>query len=291
MARPALVSALAATLLAAAPVMARAGPSEPDLLPLPATVTALPLTLAWPAATFSSGSLERRYEIRLEDRTSDTVQVVAVPAPTGPGTVTASVGLVDGHAYRMRVRSLETICPAEHPTSCKVEKSGFGKEQRTSVFLAAQPAPPQPIPVPVEAAPTPPVTAAPLPVVAAAVAPAADVPLAQPPPMSRPRPRPPAHWVAPAASRRLDPAVPIRLRWRADRRATFYNVQVFAGRRKILSVWPTAASLTLRPGTLRRGSQRIVVWSASGPKVAPIFERTPWVVQVLRAGSPGAPRA
>jgi hypothetical protein len=34
-----------------------------------------------------------------------------------------------------------------------------------------------------------------------------------------------------------------------------------------------------------------VVWSASGPKVAPIFEPTPWVIQSLRAERPSAATA
>jgi hypothetical protein len=78
--------------------------------------------------------------------------------------------------------------------------------------------------------------------------------------------------------------VAIRLRWRGNRRATFYNVQVFTGRRKILSVFPRAASFTLRPGTLRRGRHRIIVWSASGSKLAPSYQRAPWVVQVVTVG-------
>jgi hypothetical protein len=42
---------------------------------------------------------------------------------------------------------------------------------------------------------------------------------------------------------------------------------------------------------MRAGVHRIVVWSASGPKVAPIFEPLPWVVQVLRAARPATLRA
>jgi hypothetical protein len=116
------------------------------------------------------------------------------------------------------------------------------------------------------------------------VASAAATPLVQAPSTPRPVIELLPRWVAPAPKRRLDPGAPIRLRWRAKPGSTFYNVQVFAGSRKLLSLWPTVPSLTVRLGVLRSGSDRIVVWSASGSKRAPKYDRKPWVVHVLRIG-------
>jgi large repetitive protein len=65
---------------------------------------------------------------------------------------------------------------------------------------------------------------------------------------------------------------PPLLRWRPVARARYYNVQVFRGRQKILSVWPTRARLQLRPrwkfaGRTRRltpGAYRWYVWPGFG---------------------------
>jgi hypothetical protein len=290
MARPTLVLASVATLLVAAPAMAKDAPSTPTLQPVPATVTSLPLAVAWTPSTFTPGSLQQGYQIRVEDSTAGATQLVSVPAPAGPGTVTASLSLIDGHAYGLRVRGVETICGADAGAACKVVTGDFGNEQRTKVALAPPP-PPPPVPAPVVPAPPPPPVAAPPPAppVDPARPPAASV--APPPPIFPPTNGPLPRWVAPSPSLRLNPAAPIRLRWRANRKASFYNVQVFAGRRKLLSVWPTVPSLTLRPGTLHRGSQRIVVWSSTGPKVAPRYDRAPWVIQDLTIGSLPSSRA
>jgi len=292
MARPTLALAVAATLLAAVPAMAKDGPSQPTLLPVPDTVTSLPLTLAWTPSTFTSGSLQNGYEVRVQDRTADATQVVDVAAPADAGTVTASLPLVDGHSYRLRVRGVETICGG-HSGACKVVTGEFGREERTQVLVA--PAQPAPTPTPGPVDPPPPVVLPPAPVtvspptpprvvVPAPAATARSAPLLPPASTVRPRIGPLPRWVAPSPSRRLDPGPPVRLRWRANRRATFYNVQVFAGGRKVLSVWPRAASLVLPRGTLRPGPLRIVVWSASGSRFAPAFAGKPWVVQVLRIG-------
>jgi hypothetical protein len=299
MVRPAFALALAATLLAAGPAMGAPGPSKPDLLPLPDTVTSLPLAIGWTPSTFTPDSLERHYEIELEDRTEGAKQLVTVPAAGGLGTVTASVMLVDGHTYRARVRALETICrpvvrrPASWSLGSTGTTSARGSSWRPSPLRRSRrPRRAPPASQPPTVAETPPVGAADpaTPPAASAALTAALAPQVRlevaPRLNSRPEPRPRPRWVAPALTRRLDPRSAIRLGWRENLLATFYNVQVFVGRRKVLSAWPTAASLTLRPGTMRPGICRIVVWSASGPKVAPIFDPLPWVVQVLRTGRP-----
>src|SRR5262249_35866855 len=150
------VLAVVAMLLAAVPAMADEdghGPSQPSLLPVPDTVTSLPLTLAWTPSTFTPGSLQNGYEISVQDRTADTTQVVDVPAPAGPGAVTASVPLINGHSYRLRVRGVETICAGRSGDDCRVVAGGFGKEERTQGLPA--PAPPSPTPLPLHPPPPP----------------------------------------------------------------------------------------------------------------------------------------
>jgi hypothetical protein len=65
---------------------------------------------------------------------------------------------------------------------------------------------------------------------------------------------------------------PPLLRWRPVARARYYNVQLFRGKQKVLSVWPTQARLQLRPrwkfaGRTRRltpGAYRWYVWPGFG---------------------------
>jgi hypothetical protein len=69
---------------------------------------------------------------------------------------------------------------------------------------------------------------------------------------------------------------PPRLRWAAVRRATFYNVQLYRGAKKILSAWPSKARLGLRRSWtyggrrfhLTRGTYHWYVWPAFGPRSA-----------------------
>jgi hypothetical protein len=46
-----------------------------------------------------------------------------------------------------------------------------------------------------------------------------------------------------------------RLTWRRVRHADYYNVQVYRGRRKILSAWPANAHLQMRPSWRFRGKR------------------------------------
>jgi hypothetical protein len=67
---------------------------------------------------------------------------------------------------------------------------------------------------------------------------------------------------------------PPLLGWVRVHRATYYNVQLFRGDRKLLSAWPSSASLQLRPrwrfaGHARRlspGRYRWYVWPGFGPR-------------------------
>jgi hypothetical protein len=69
-------------------------------------------------------------------------------------------------------------------------------------------------------------------------------------------------------------SAPPRLTWRATGRASYYNVQVFKGKHKILSAWPHGAHLQLplkwkfrgRQRRLSRGTYRWYVWPGYGSR-------------------------
>jgi len=79
--------------------------------------------------------------------------------------------------------------------------------------------------------------------------------------------RRPTWLLAPAHGAQL--RRPPVLRWRAVRGASFYNVQVFRGGRKILTRWPSRNRLRLR--SLPAGSYRWYVWAAHGTRAAPRY--------------------
>jgi hypothetical protein len=72
-----------------------------------------------------------------------------------------------------------------------------------------------------------------------------------------------------------------RLAWRPVNRATYYNVQLFRGNRKILSSWPRSTHLQLQPrwtfrGRLIRmtpGRYRWYVWPGFGKRSAQRYGR------------------
>jgi hypothetical protein len=67
---------------------------------------------------------------------------------------------------------------------------------------------------------------------------------------------------------------PPRLRWRRVKGADYYNVQLFRGKRKILSVWPHRNGFQLRRSWMYRGKKRVLaagayqwyVWPGFGPR-------------------------
>jgi hypothetical protein len=60
-----------------------------------------------------------------------------------------------------------------------------------------------------------------------------------------------------------------RLGWRRVARATYYNVQVWSGQRKVLDTWSDTTSLTVGRTTLRRGTvYRWYVWPGLGDRAA-----------------------
>jgi hypothetical protein len=108
-----------------------------------------------------------------------------------------------------------------------------------------------------------------------------------PPPLPPPPPPPPppaqrlrlakSALFAPPAGARL--SAPPLLVWRRVAKARFYNVQLYRGGRKILSLWPRRARMKLKPTwtyrgrsfRLRRGAYTWLVWPAFGSEANPRF--------------------
>jgi hypothetical protein len=67
---------------------------------------------------------------------------------------------------------------------------------------------------------------------------------------------------------------PPLLEWARDPRARYYNVQLFRGKRKIITVWPTVPRYQLKMRWTYRGKRwrlspgryRWVVWPGYGPR-------------------------
>jgi hypothetical protein len=91
---------------------------------------------------------------------------------------------------------------------------------------------------------------------------------------------------------------PPTLRWKRKTGATYYNVQVFRGKTKILSAWPTGTSLKLSPGwryggrshRLVRGIYRWYLWPGIGkrsqPRYGPLMgERTFTITATVNAAT------
>jgi hypothetical protein len=107
---------------------------------------------------------------------------------------------------------------------------------------------------------------------------------APPPPPPLPPPPPPptqrlakSALLAPPAGARL--SAPPLLAWRPVTKARFYNVQLYRGGRKILSIWPRRPRMKLKPKwtyrgrtfRLRRGAYTWLVWPAFGSQANPRF--------------------
>jgi hypothetical protein len=87
--------------------------------------------------------------------------------------------------------------------------------------------------------------------------------------LPRRRPR-----IAPAAGSVFAADAPPRLRWPAVKRARYYNVQLFRGKHKLMSVWPVRPHYQLKrrwrfhrkPQRLVPGTYRWMVWPGYGPR-------------------------
>jgi hypothetical protein len=88
----------------------------------------------------------------------------------------------------------------------------------------------------------------------------------------------------PAVGSRLASGRAIRARWSVNPKATYYNLQLFRGTKKLLSLFP-ARGLAVIPGrVLKPGTYRLVIWSGLGAKRAGRYAGAPWVTRVVRVG-------
>ena len=132
----------------------------------------------------------------------------------------------------------------------------------------------------------PPVVAGPVTLAAPAVQ-IAPIPVPAPAPTPTPAPPPVAPVVKkPVATTKLVvPAATVltagkaqRLRWKRNAEASYYNVQLFKGKRKLLSTFPSSASELIPAKLLKAtGSYRLLVWSGLGSRTLGRYERTPWI--------------
>jgi hypothetical protein len=276
-----VVLALAATALAAP----GSPPSKPKLTPLPAVTETAQVTLSWSASKFAVDSVERWYEVEALDQTINDLTTTKVEADDAR---TLDVGLEDAHTYRFRVRAVQTRClpvPQTVQDTCVEERGGRSDAVTTRVQLPTttttdpppvDPPPPPPPPAPPEPTP-PPAAPEPAPVVAVATIPNLIKPPTKPVATSR--------LVAPKAGARPLAGRALRLRWRSDRGASYYNVQLFRAGRKVLSVWPRTPAYVIPARRLLAGKLTVLVWSGRGAMAQARYVRRPWLVRALAVRS------
>jgi hypothetical protein len=88
------------------------------------------------------------------------------------------------------------------------------------------------------------------------------------------------------ASRLLTPARLVAGRrtpvgWRRDPRASYYNLQLYRGERKVLSTFPTAPRDRIAGRLLRPGRYVLRIWSGLGRQRLGRYATTPWVVRAF----------
>jgi hypothetical protein len=136
-------------------------------------------------------------------------------------------------------------------------------------------------------------------------APAVSEVVAAPKVATPPRKRP---AIAPAAGSVFPASAPPLMEWPSVRRARYYNVQLFRGKRKLLSVWPARPRYQLerkwrfrgKPRRLVPGTYRWMVWPGYGKRAKgrygkPIVRSTfviekPVAAKTRTARSAGSPR-
>ena len=245
------------------------GPGAPVLDALPAVSAQTPVTVAWSHAAFTPGSLARAYEVVADDRGGGPTITHVAPVDLASQPQRVAVPLLDGHDYRVEVRALETVCQGSGSgvpggEGCSRLLGGFSERQLTRVSVPAPAAPRVALPAPRPAPqPAPPTARA-----------------------KTPRPRV-GGPVGGALARLINPrpgaavrSGTLRLRWRPDRRARYYNIQLYARSRKVLTRWPSGPAL--RVNRLAPGRYRIVVWSGIGPQERARYAARPWVDQRFR---------
>jgi hypothetical protein len=98
------------------------------------------------------------------------------------------------------------------------------------------------------------------------------------------------HLIRPRTRVVLSAGRAVSLRWRKDRRARYYNVQLYRGKQKVYTRWPGGLRLRLPGELMARGRVALVIWSGIGPRRRARYVRTPWVARllVIRAARPVA---
>jgi hypothetical protein len=98
-----LVAALGAALAFSGTALA--GPTTPQLDPIPPTVFAGPLTIKWSPSFFTPGSIYKGYVVHVSDKPPNANATLWQPISTTATQVTLNVQA--GHTYIVRVRALE----------------------------------------------------------------------------------------------------------------------------------------------------------------------------------------
>ena len=93
------------------------------------------------------------------------------------------------------------------------------------------------------------------------------------------------------ASRLLTPARLVAgrrtpVRWRPDPRASYYNVQLYRGGRKILSTFPTVPRQRIAGRLLRPGRYVLRIWSGIGRQRLARYAPIPWLVRPFTVPPP-----
>jgi hypothetical protein len=139
------------------------------------------------------------------------------------------------------------------------------------------PPPPPPPAAPPEPAPPPAAAPTPAPVVSVATVPTLLKPPTKPVASSR--------LVVPKVGARPLAGRALRLRWRSDHGASYYNVQLFRAGRKLVSAWPRTPAYMIPARRLLAGKITILVWSGRGAMAQARYVRRPWLVRTLAVRS------
>jgi hypothetical protein len=97
----------------------------------------------------------------------------------------------------------------------------------------------------------------------------------------------PDRLVRPDSGKSLSRETTVRVLWLRNPRANYYNFQLFRGKRKLLSTFPTTAAEIIPAYLLKRvGGYRLIIWSGIGAKLAGRYQAAPWIDRNLRVAAP-----
>ena len=93
--------------------------------------------------------------------------------------------------------------------------------------------------------------------------------------------RPGRRLLRPANPQLVRSDKPLNLRWTRVPGAEFYNVQLFRGSAKVLSVFPDLTGQKIAASTLKAGTYTLFVWGGSERSGSVRYSATPWITQRL----------